>query len=68
MSVLQEREEAAKGDSETFVTNVQQAYGNEDLTQVLDIFVSKLNCVFEHTENEQGANAFDEERVNDLFD
>jgi len=54
MSFLQEREEAAKEDSETFVQNVQQAYGDEDLSLVLDLFVSKINCVFEHTENEQG--------------
>lgn len=54
MSVLQERDEAAKGDSETFVQSVQQAYGSENLSQVLDLFVSKLNVVFEQTENEQG--------------
>lgn len=53
--VLQESQEAAKGVSESFVQKVEKAYAKEDLTQVLDLFISQLNCVFEHTETEQGA-------------
>lgn len=50
----QERSEAAKGDSEKFVQDVEIAYGKEDLSQVLDLFLSKLDIVFKNADNEQG--------------
>jgi len=50
---LEERSEAAKGDSEKFVQDVEIAYGKEDLSQVLDLFLSKLDIVFKNADNEQ---------------
>lgn len=50
----QERSDAAKGDSEKFVKDVEIAYGKEDLSQVLDLFLLKLDIVFKNAENEQG--------------
>lgn len=52
--MTQERSEAAKGDSEKFVKDVELAYGQEHLSQVLDLFLSKLDIVFKNADNEQG--------------
>jgi translation initiation factor 3 subunit M len=54
----EEKNEAAEGDADKFVEAVQQAYSKEDLPRVLELFVSKFDCVFQNTDNEQDLEGF----------
>ena len=49
------------GDSaaaESFVNSINEAYANENLSQVLDLFISKLNIVYANTESDQDLEGF----------
>jgi translation initiation factor 3 subunit M len=56
-SILEKSGESSSA-AEAYANSIREAYASENLSQVLDLFVSKLQIVYTNTENDQDLEGF----------